>query len=630
MEMYRNNYINILVVSLLLCLCGTTTLKAQKRAATNVKFQIGQSYERTADFETAAKLYEEAFQGDSSNNIIYDALRRMYMQLKRYDNAIGLMSYWVKRNPNDIGTLTQLGPAYVLNSEEPKAFEVWERAIALDPAHEITYRLVAGAAIQSRLFERAIEYYHRGRNACNDPLLFASDIAYLYSVTLNYREATIEYLNLLRQSSSQLGYIESRVAVYSGRSDGLKIATQTIEEAVKTESKNIAFQQLLAWLYMEGNEFEHAYNVYKYLDEEMNAGGREMFNFAERALREKAYSTAAKAYQEIIAKYAKFQLLAQAKFGFARTLEESNQPVDTLKLFGFQNPFAEYISADSKKSLTTAIEAYRRVINEFPNTEIAAGSLFRIAVVYREKLSDLAGAQSALETLSKSYTPFIAITAEGNLLLGDIYLITGNIESARKKFKSLSEQMNIASTMRDKATLRLAEIDYYSLKFQDALGKLNTLTANPASDITNDALGLKIFIQENSQPTDEALKEFAVADFLNRQLKSSDALTQFESIVKKYPQSSVVDEAMMNIGDLQTGMDRFSEAIATYDTLQTQFPESIFLDRAMMKTGLVYQFGLKDKVRAAEAYQRLLERYPNSIFVNDARKRIRDLRGDNI
>ena len=630
MEMYRNNYINILIVSSLLCLCCTTTLKAQKRAAANVKFQIGQSYERSADFETAARLYEEAFQGDSSNNIMYDALRRMYMQLKRYDNAIGLMSYWVEKNPNDIGTLTQLGSAYVLNSEEPKAFKVWERAVALDPNHEITYRLVAGAAIQSRLFERAIEYYHRGRNACNDPLLFASDIAYLYSVTLNYREATIEYLNLLRQSSSQLGYIESRIAMYTGRSDGLTIATQTIEEAVKAESNNLASQQLLAWIYMEGNEFEHAYAVYKFLDDQMKAGGRELFAFAEHALREKAYSTAAKAYQEIITKYAKFQLLAQAKFGLARTLEESNEPVDTLKLFGFQNPFSDHLSAGLRKTLTAAIEAYRQVINEFPNTEIAARSLFRIAVVNREKLSDLAGAQSALETLSKNYSNFPAVTAEGNLLLDDIYLIAGNIESARKNYKLLSEQANVASTIRDKATLRLAEIDYYTLKFQDAIGKLNTLTANPTLDITNDALGLKIFIQENNQPSDEALKEFASADFLNRQLKFPEALTQFESIVKKYPQSGVMDEAMMNIGDLQTGMDRFPEAIATYDSIQTQFPESIFLDRAIMKIGLVYQFGLKDKVKAAQAYQKLLELYPNSIFVNDARKRIRDLRGDNI
>jgi TolA-binding protein len=86
----------------------------------------------------------------------------------------------------------------------------------------------------------------------------------------------------------------------------------------------------------------------------------------------------------------------------------------------------------------------------------------------------------------------------------------------------------------------------------------------------------------------------------------------------------------MRMGDILTQMNRFAEAAAAYQQLQSQYPESIMIDRMLMKLGEVYQLGLNDKPRAIESFKTLLERFPNSIYVNEARKRIRDLRGDTL
>jgi outer membrane protein assembly factor BamD (BamD/ComL family) len=57
-------------------------------------------------------------------------------------------------------------------------------------------------------------------------------------------------------------------------------------------------------------------------------------------------------------------------------------------------------------------------------------------------------------------------------------------------------------------------------------------------------------------------------------------------------------------------------------------PTSVLRDRAQMRIAEVYERLLKDNVKAVEAYERLLEQFPTSLFVEEARKRIRALRGE--
>lgn len=603
----------------------------QARAG-DIRLRLAESYEQSGDFESALKIYQSLYGQDSSNLVLFEALRRDYLQLKMYDNTISLMEQMLGRMPGDINLMSQLASVYVLKSDEAKADSMWERAIAIDPKRETTFRFVGSAMLQCRQFDRAINIYKRGRIACADPKLFTPDIAYLYSIMLKYSEATVEYLNLVRQSPPQLGYAESRIATYTGRKDGLSAATLAVEQTVKGEAGNLSFQQMLAWLYMEGKHYDQAFEVYKIIDDKSHAQGHELFNFATRALNEKAYAVAAKAFTGIVLNYPKFDQLAQVKFGYANTQEEIDTESDTLKLFGGVNPFSEKRRGDSegKPLYASAIAAYEQVIREFPETEIAARSMLRIAILKQEKLFDLGGARTELENLSGRYAMFPAVIEEATLRLGDVYLTSGDLERADAQYKILAGHGVIVNPRQETATLRLAELDYFRTNFQDALTKLKTLTRNAGADVTNDALGMQIFIQDNLKSDAAPLKEFARADLLKRQRKLPEALSVFESIVQTYPKSDVVDEALMGIGDLQTQLARYPDAIAAYNRLLKDFPESIVLDRAVMKIGEVYRLGMKDAVNAISTYQKLLEQYPNSIYAGEARRRIRELRGDNI
>ena len=75
-------------------------------------------------------------------------------------------------------------------------------------------------------------------------------------------------------------------------------------------------------------------------------------------------------------------------------------------------------------------------------------------------------------------------------------------------------------------------------------------------------------------------------------------------------------------------MADFKAAIATLEQIVKSHGEDILADDAHFTIGKIYEEYLKDKEKAKEYYRNHLTKYPGSIFVVEARKRFRILRGD--
>ena len=73
---------------------------------------------------------------------------------------------------------------------EKEADEAWEKALAIRPANPNSYRLVASTMVENRLLDRAVATYRRGREACNDPMLFTMELAQLLVASMDYKGAT--------------------------------------------------------------------------------------------------------------------------------------------------------------------------------------------------------------------------------------------------------------------------------------------------------------------------------------------------------------------------------------------------------------------------------------------------------
>ncbi len=562
--------------------------------------------------------------------IIFDALRRCYVQLKQYDAAIQLIQQMEQKKGTEIGLHALLGSLYVLRSDNSKAQRIWEEALERSPKSESAYRIVAGAMVQSRLFDQAIATYRKARSDLGNPNLFAIDLAYLYANLLNYAEATREYLKILLQDPSQLFFIQSRISGYIVNAQGLSSATTIVEESMKASQGGIVTLQLAAWLYMEGKQFERAYELYKAIDDRMRARGHEIFSFAVRSMHEGAYSISIKAFQYIINSYPNFDLAPQSYYYYAKVLEDSENETDTTRVFDHPQPLLLQVKKDSARSLVDAMAAYGVVMSRFPTTEFAARSLLQVAILNETKFFNLDAARADLEQLITTYPQYQAILDESVLRLTDVYVELSQLDAARKQLAQIATSSVPVSGPQENAVLKLAEIYYFQEKFDDALAELKLLTANPMSDVANDALSLQFLIQENLKSSHEALVNFARGDLLRRQRHFPQALQIYQETISRNKEGGIIAETLVRLGDVFTEMGRYEEAIAAYKRVIVDYPQDISVDRTIMKVGEVYDRGLKNKQSAVEAYKNLLEKYPNSIYASHARNRVRQLRGDTL
>jgi tetratricopeptide (TPR) repeat protein len=69
------------------------------------------------------------------------------------------------------------------------------------------------------------------------------------------------------------------------------------------------------------------------------------------------------------------------------------------------------------------------------------------------------------------------------------------------------------------------------------------------------------------------------------------------------------------------------EAIAAFNRILTEIPESHLSDLVLKKKAEVYELLLGQVKEAQKIYEELLTSYPNSIYIEEVRKKIRSLEG---
>lgn len=586
------------------------------------RFHLAQAYERAGDYANALPIYEQLYHSDESNVVIFDALRRIYSQLKMYDNAIAIITQRLDSQRNDISLFGLLGDCYYKSGKEEQAYAAWKRGIDLFNNSTSAYHVVAKFMIENRLYDRAIQMLVEGRDRSADRTSLTQEIGSLYTMLFRYEDATREYLSVVTEKGlPMMEVIRQRMSQYITKPEALRAALDVTRSEAARHDENVALQMLLAWLYQEAREYDDAFAVYKNIDLLMNAQGHEILNFAERIMKEHIFLTAAKAFREYIDQYTAQPALSQAKYGYARALEEMGTLPDTA---------GGTTSAAGNRSswLRDAIDSYNALAVEAPQSPYARLALYRIAQVKFNVYFDTNGALRALEEV-RQRSRDSEMNPDAALLTGDIYIARGDLDSALYAYRQIIGT-GAGQAQKNLSSFRCIQIEYYRGEFDSALAHLVPLAEETASDIANDAIQLQWFIQNHRVNPEDALKAYAHAEFLSRQHKYSEAIAVLEDIIKRFPSSLLLDDALFFTGDLYRSAGQFPHALEVYQRLVKEYPESIYADQSLFAVAEIYDYSMRQKEQAITTYESFLERFPNSFLTGEARKRIRLLRGDTL
>lgn len=614
--------VHLLILVPCFWLCAGSPAHAQDA---QTRFRLGQAYEQAGDLDRAVQLYRQLYQSEPGNVVYFDATQRVLLQLKRYDEAIALITTRLSANPADPALRATLGSVYYRAGREPEALREWEGVIAGDPTNHQRYRLIAGVMLENRLLERAAQTYRDARIGCRNPSLFSIELAQLLSASMDYGGATTEYLGWLAQNPAQMSFIQSRMGAYTWKPDGRAAAVDAVRDALR-QRDDARLHELLAWLYIEGKEYDRALDEYRTIDRLSTMRGSSLAGFADRAFKEGAYDVAAQAYRDAIAAPLTGPRLAAAHYGYACALKEIDAKADTL-----QGPLTPHMKPASESRLRYggAIAYFRGVARDFPATAYAAQSYYQIGKIQYEKYFDLDGALESLAEAGRARVVPPTLRFDIAMREGEIHLTRGDSARAAAAFAAVASAPGATPDQSDEASFRLAEVEYFYGNFDAALDRLNTIAANLQVDFANDALRLQAFLEEHRAAGEAALRQCARGDYLRRQHKLGDASSVFRDLLTRSPAPALADDILLRIGQIEAASGHYADAIGAYEKLlQDQKETSTQLDRAQFSIGEVYQFGLKDPAKAISAYEQVLADYPRSVLTSLARSRIRTLRGD--
>jgi len=584
-----------------------------------MKLSLAQSYEQAGDYENALKLYEALYEKDPLNIQYINSLYRVYTQLKNYAALIDILEKRIAEVPDDISAYGMLGSTYHRMGNEAKANEVWEIPLKNETENALTFRLIADYALERRAFEKAIDLYSRGKAIASDKIIFSFDLARLYTLTMQFDKATEEYCFILLNEPKQMTTVETRIFEYISKPGALDASISVVEDFADTG--NLSLQYLLARLYTEKRQFDDALEMYLKIDEQQSSQGKDLFVYADLLLRENHFNLAAEVYRKIIELYPNSALIAEAKLGYARSLESElyDEYVKTIPLWKPFFPLSKFESGKIEKVLS----AFDEVINLYKYSEPAYEALLRSGIIKFYLKNEIEESKKSLNLVTTE-APLSRSAVDALLELGNISLIEGNLDEAEKKYSALLKNSRAQSDKKNSATYRLSRVCFYQLKFEEAIKYLSNVLKNLKDNSANDALELSLVL--NSTMNDSInIALFAKAEFLAEQKKFSEAAKIYRNISDN-PQAFVLHSiSLLRAGEMMLAENNYFEAVSSFEYIVEEGEKNIYADKAVYLLGKIHQFGLNDLVKAEEYYQKLLAEYPNSIYVDDAREQLKIL-----
>jgi tetratricopeptide (TPR) repeat protein len=598
----------------LLFLVATTAGLAQTPQQNAARLRLAQDFERMGQFDRAADIYAALFNADPRNGGYYFGLKRALLQLRRYDELVAVINRRLEFI-DDINARVDLADVDFKRGQTAKAHAAWQELLQRHP-HAGTYGLVANALVENRAYDEALQVYLQGRQQLRNPSLFMLELANLYALRLNYSAAVAEYVRYLEANPRQFPFVQSKVNEMARDDDkNLETVTKAIEQALVQSSQPQSLHRLLAGLFMQGKKYDRALQAYQTLERLSGATdkanvGSEIFNYAEQARNAGAFSFAEQAYLIIVREMASSPYWQPAQFGLGQSLQA-------------QGKYAE-----AQAAFATVVEKAASGRSPW-----ALRGLLAQGEILADHLHDVKGAIAIYMQIYERFAQFGGNERlEALFRLGDCHLALGDVRQATDWYEKAKQLGRNNQLITDKVNYREARLAFFQGSFNTAKNLLESIVqarpdenARETESMVNDALELLLLLDANMADSAGALLSYAQAEYAAAQNKQPAAIDTLESLLKRFPQATIVPQALFDLGDLYAGQQRFDIAIERLQKILAQYPESVVGDRALFRLAEIHETGLRDTRKAQTLYEQLLKDYPQSLYLEEARRRARDL-----
>src|SRR5690606_33533852 len=306
--------------------------------------------------------------------------------------------------------------------------------------------------------------------------------------------------------------------------------------AVRQNPLSHPLRALDAWIALARGDYAAALDANTAIDRLQSEEGQSLYGFAEAAIVGGAYDEAERALAYVLERHPDGAMAPLALYARAGLVERRAEAAGERAFDGDGErrpaPLYEQALAD-----------YTDFAARFPQRPEAADALARAAELQRRVFRDYDAAEALLRDLAaRPGDP--ARAGQARLDLGRVALQRGDLDAARAAFAQVEERLRIGP-LAEQARLELARLDFYAGDFDGARARVEAMNENTATDVANDAIGLKLLLRETAGPDSLSTPRrlYARAALLDRRQRPADALAALDELAAAAPGHPLADEA---------------------------------------------------------------------------------------
>lgn len=575
---------------------------------------LAQQFMSNGEYDKAADIYKKLY--NENANSYYKSYFNCLLVLNDFKEIEKIIGKQIKNNPENLTYYVDLGYAYEKNGNTKERDKQWELAIQKITDNKTQVNLLANAFVGLDQLYNAIKTYEKAQKIVST-YSFNYELGGMYYRAGNLDLSIETYLDYYAENDKSA--MSKTTAALSRILDEEKDHTllqEKIFERIQKNQNEILFTELLIWDYIQLKDFDGAFIQAKALDKRNKENGERVFDLAETAKIEGAYDNAIEGYNYIIAKGKNFPYYFSSKNGILNCRKD--------KIFK-TNSYSDVDINELKSSYTDFLQEYLK--NDFRAATVTA-DLAKLEAFY---IHDIDRAIEILEPVVEWPALNISDRSKIKLDLGDFYLISGDVWEATLLYSQVDKAMK-DEPLGEEARLKNAKLAYYRGDFKYSQGMLDVLKAATSELVSNDAMKLSVFITENLalDSVSEPMELFAKADLMVFQNKIKEAVIILDTLDARYPAHKLADDILFLKSTIALRQKDITTAVAYLETIRENYTFELLADDAIFKLAEIYQYDFKDLEKAKLCYEQIILNFKDSLYANEARKRFRALRGDNL
>ena len=603
----------------ILIIVSISTLLAQNVAAPNNKINdMQKNMINQAKSLDKAGLKQEAILAYNDIFNLYPNLKEAFIPLKNYylnqnklDILDPIIDKYINANNNTLRAKIDAFDYYLISSKN------WEKII-----DEILYnknfnsyntKKVLSILLKNNSKKEALKIIDDIRNSKkNKQSFYCLEMGMDFSLNMDFENALNEYILYLKYNPKNIRIINQRIMVLAENESAISLINKKLENSNLYESKII----LSNFLFKKG-EYRNAYIELQKLDQ----NNMHLMSLAEDLISIEKFTLAEEIISDIINTSKDKNILNKGIFQLARLFEiqvkkQTNTFPLSKQLFNnyiLKSPFIS-VNDQSQNLLIKATQIYDSLST---HNRKDYKSLYHLAEIKYKINGDLDGAQSIYKNVFKYYNSnnykYQSLT---NII--NIYLSKNDLISAHSYIDSLRNANTINET-RDILDLKEFQIAFYETN-KDSLMNIgnNLLKRIPKDNMSyNDILDIMTLY---SYYKVEEIDKFIDAEFKLFQNKRTQAINVLNSIS---PDNRIYDLSRLKTSHLEILQKNYMNALEEINKINLN--DSRYNEEALLMKGEILDYGLNNIVEAIDSYLLFLELFPNSIYYDLIRIRLREL-----